>query len=158
MLIDLNLTVDGLDYVERFSEYLFAYYHKSQLEICRPLCFQWNRPVTLSFVFLTDCSRNDQPWGLYFIDNTIEQLQRSLEVNMMVVITACDEEQRRNYESRLRYSDIDRNVVVLLKNTYKKSRSLKDVLSLVGNNVIVVLCESTVRMPAGFSEEVRKVL
>ncbi|XP_028398200.1 N-acetyl-beta-glucosaminyl-glycoprotein 4-beta-N-acetylgalactosaminyltransferase 1-like [Dendronephthya gigantea] len=156
VMIDLNLTVDGLDYIERFSEYIFAYHQNSRLEICRPLFFQWKRPVTLTYAFLTDCSRNDQPWGLYFIENTIELLQRSLEVNMMVVITACNEEQRRNYESRLRYSDIDRNAVVLLEKAYMKSQSLKYVLSLVENDTIVVVCDSTVRMPAGFSEEIRK--
>ena len=157
LLVDLNMTVDGLDYIERFSEYLYAYYHGNQLELCRPLCYQWNRAATLSFVFLTDCSKNDTPWGLYFIQNIIELLQRSLEIHFRVLITACDEHQRRSYEAKFRNSDIDRNEVVSVERVNKRSRALKAVLSLVENDNIVVLCESRVKMPAGIAEEIRKV-
>lgn len=156
-MVDLDLTVDGLDYIERFNEYLWAYYYENQLEFCRPPCYQWDREVTLNFVFLSDCSRTDHPWGLYFIENIIELLQRSLEVNFRLLMTACDEEQRRIYEARLRISDIDRNEVVLLEGVDKRSRAMKAVLSLVGNDSIVVLCESRVKMPAGIAEEIRKV-
>ena len=157
LLVDLNLTVDGLDYFERFGEYLYAYYRDNKLECCRPWRYQWNRAVSLSFVFLSDCSRNGSPWGLYFIENTIEVLQRSLEVNFGVIITACDHEQRRSYESRFRTSDIDRNEVVMLEEVYQRSRAMKTVLSLVKGDGIVVFCESRVKMPNGISEEVRKV-
>lgn len=157
LLVDLNLTVDGLDYFERFGEYLYAYYHDNKLECCRPPRYQWDRSVSLSLVFLSDCSRNDSPWGLYFIENTIEILQRSLEVNFGVIISACDHEQRRRYESRLRTSDIYRNQVVMLEEVYQRSRAMKTVLSLVNGDGIVVFCESRVKMPNGISEEVRKV-
>ncbi len=157
LLVDLNMTVDGLDYIERFSEYLYVYYHGNQLELCRPLCYQWNRAVTLSFVFLTDCSKNDTPWGLYFIQNIIGLLQRSLEIHFRVLITACDEHQRRSYEAKFRNSDIDRNEVVSVERVNKRSRAMKAVLSLVENDNIVVLCESRVKMPAGIAEEIRKV-
>ena len=151
------MTVDGLDYIERFSEYLYAYYHGNQLEFCRPLCYQWDRTVTVSFVYLTDCLRSDTAWGFYFIQNIIELQQRSLEVNFRVLITACDESQRQSYEERLRHSDIDRNEVVLLEGVAKRSRAMKAVLALVDNDNIVVLCESRVKMPPTIAEEVRKV-
>ena len=157
LFVDLNLTVDGLDYFERFGEYLHAYHDGNRLECCRPLRYQWDRTVSLTFVFLSHCSRNDSPWGLYFIENTIEILQRSLEVNFGVIITACDHEQRRGYESRLRASDIDRNEIVMPEEVYQKSRAMKAVLSLVEGDGIVVVCESRVKMPTGISEEVRKV-
>ena len=151
------MTVDGLDYFERFSEYLYVYNHGNQLEFCRPLCYQWDRSVTLSFVFLSDCSRNDMPWGLYFIENMVEFLQKSLEVDFRVIVTACHDHQRRSYESRLRNSDIDRNEVVLLEGVHQRSRAMKEVLSFVDDNNIVVLCEPRVKIPASVGEEVRKV-
>lgn len=157
LLVDLNLTVDGLDYIERFGEYLFAYYHGNQLELCRPLCYQWERTVSLNFVFLTNCSKKDTPWGMYFIENMIELLQKSLEVNFRIVITACGEEEQRRYENKLGASDIDWSQVVLLEGVSNRSRAMKYVLSLLENKSIVVLCESRVRMPAGIAEEIRKV-
>ena len=157
VFVDLNMTVDGLDYVERFSEYLYVNYHGNQLEFCRPLCYQWDRTVTLSFVFLTDCSRSDSIWGFYFIRNIIELQQRSLEVTFRVLITACTANQRQSYEGRLRRSDIDRYDVVFTEGVENRSRAMKAVLALVGDDNIVVLCESHLKIPPTIAEEIRKV-
>ena len=158
LLIDLELVVDGLDYKQRMSEYFFSWNNDSNVDLCIPSHYRWNHFVTLNFLYLTNCHENRSVWADYFIQNMIEILQTSLDVNLKVIVTTCDEEAARSYDLNLRSSAIGRYAVVLLEGVYTKSRALKAALSLVEeDNSIVVLCESRVKMPTVIVEEIRKV-